>query len=504
MVLASRKVLLFDNTKFEFANYESALAEIGRTLEASGYSTVAMTRSIRGDAAVGLKDLVEEILSLDVDGAVLGFADAGVTPATTKLAILFRARGLPTVVVTGDPGHALASEMTAYQDPNLPLVHLPLRQWMTEGRVTQVTRAQVAPLEVLLGVAPTNADVSQPQRIPRGLDGEDTYIWLLDQGVSDGLPVVPLDDDRVGDMLSSVSTESDRVLVADLAPSGCDLYVAGAAEAAVLSGCEPRHFPFVVAALDGIGKPEFAQWQAATSTHPAAIMVLASGPLTDQAGLHSGAGSLGPGFRANATIGRAVNLALLLTGRATPGKANLATQGSPAQYTYCFAENRQASPWPGLHVDRFDEATTSVTVFFGEGPHNVVEMLSDDAESIVRSVAATSATLGSNNAYISGELIVVLCPDHARIISDSGWSKSDVQEYLFEDVRLPAGQVDGRGQAAIRPSWATGLDRLPAILDPEAVTVVVAGGSGGHSSVAVPWGMNRSVTNPVLAKAVTS
>jgi len=509
-----RSVLFFDNTKFSFAHYQAARDELVGLLEAYGATVSVFARSIRGNLGVGLSDLADELADLGHDTIVLGFADAGVTPATTRLALELRDRGFPTVVIAGDPGIGLARQMAAYQGPDLPIVHLPLRPWMTFDEVREAAREAVA--AVIAAVESPQAQLRDAPgafpSMPFGTSAGDAFEWLIAAGRSDGLPVIPPTEALVDQMLGGCAPE--RVLFDVLAPSGQDLTVEGAAVAAVLAGCAPQHFPFVVTALEAMAEPEFALWQAATSTNPSATLIVASGPLTDEAGIHGGQGCLGPGFRANATIGRAVNLSLLLYGGATPGVGNLGTQGSPAQYTYCFAEHRKASPWPGLHADHSGPESTTVTVVQGEGPHDVCwshglakvdrpRQVDDvgraDAPEILARIASTSATLGSNNAYRTGELMVILCPGHAEIIARSGWTKNNIREYLFEAVRLPAHQVGGPGKGSGRPDWANALDPIPAVLSPDAVTVVVAGGHGNHSSVVLPWTMNRSVTRPLLS-----
>lgn len=67
------------------------------------------------------------------------------------------------------------------------------------------------------------------------------------------------------------------------------------------------YFPILVAAFQAISDAAYRAYQGAITTHPAGNAVIVSGPLADELGIHSGHGCLGPGFRANATIGRAVN-----------------------------------------------------------------------------------------------------------------------------------------------------------------------------------------------------
>lgn len=511
---AHPSVLIFDNTKFAFANYQAAVEELVAGFDRDGIAVSVMTRSIRGDLGVGLTDLADELVSTGCGAIVVGFADAGVTPATTRLALEVVDRGVTAVVLAGDPGMGLVRQVAQYQAPDLPIVHLPLRPWLSADEVTSVARASFADVARAIATSPAlrRRGAVETTTVPLDADASELFRWLVARGLSDGLPVIAPTPALVEAMLGGF--EPRRVLIAAVAPKGQNLTVADAATAAVLAGCGQEHFVFVVTALEAMAAPQFALWQAATSTNPSSTVIVASGPATGPAGLYGGQGCLGPGFRANATIGRAVNLAMLLAGGATPGVGNLATQGSPAQYTFCFAENLVDSPWQGLHADVFSPEVTSVTVFHGEGPHDVVWShglaspqspadphatgnVHTNVPAILTRVASASATLGSNNAYRTSELMVILCPGHAETIVRAGWTKADVQEYLFETVRLPAAAVNGEGQGSGRPDWANQLDPVPAILSPDAVTVVVAGGYGNHSSVMLPWTMNRSVTMPL-------
>jgi hypothetical protein len=214
-------------------------------------------------------------------------------------------------------------------------------------------------------------------------------------------------------------------------------------------------------------------------------------------GVHSGGGCLGPGFRANATIGRAIGLCVLNVSRATAGRSDLAVFGSPAEFTYCFAEAAERTPWLPLHIEHFDAQTTSVTVHRCEAPHNVVDYLSQTPEGVLGTVASVAATLGGNNAYVPGELLLLLGPDHAQIIARAGWSKHDVQTFLFEHARLDGTRLIGRGVPPIPPRTLHPDERVPIVAAPSDILIVVAGGDGPHSMVGIPWGFARAITRPV-------
>src|SRR5205823_5367785 len=202
---------------------------------------------------------------------------------------------------------------------------------------------------------------------------------------------------------------------------------------AVMAGCEPASFPVVVAAVEAMLEPSFNLYGVQATTHPVAPLLIVHGPIARQLGVHAGSGCFGPGFRSNATIGRAIRLILMNVGGAWPGRHDMATQGSPAKFTYCIAEREDASPWGALRGE------SAVTVFGGEAPHNVNDHVSTTAAGILATVADTAVSLGSNVGWYfsQSQLLIVLGPEHAATIAGDGFTRTDVQRYVFEHARLP-------------------------------------------------------------------
>ncbi|MBI4561859.1 MAG: hypothetical protein HY724_07415, partial [Candidatus Rokubacteria bacterium] len=242
------------------------------------------------------------------------------------------------------------------------------------------------------------------------------------------------------------------------------------------------------------------------TTHPVAPLLIVNGPCARTIGIHAGAGCFGPGFRANATIGRAIRLILLNVGGAWPGHRDMATQGSPAKFSYAIAENEAANPWEPLHVELgYEREANIVTVFGGEGPHNVNDHVSTAASGILHTVSDTAATLGSNvKWYLSqSQLLIVLGPEHAATISGDGFSKADVKSFVFEQARLPLRtlKLGGMWGAQDWPSWMLAVSdpeaRLPIVQSPDEILVIVAGGAGKHSAVVPNSTLSRAVSRPI-------
>ena len=322
----------------------------------------------------------------------------------------------------------------------------------------------------------------------------------MENGPGDGLPLIPPTRRAVDAMLASVQEGSGHVL-GMMAPGMVDVTVEDAAVCAVLAGCKPAHFPVVLAALEAVMEPEFNFLAIQATTELASPLVIVHGPVAERLGVHSGSGCLGPGFRANATIGRAVRLAAVRLGMAVPGETDMATFGHGGKFSACFAE--AASGWEPLHATRgFRAEQSAVTVVAADAPVNVNDYASGSAESVLRMISATMAYPGSNNAQGGGEVLVVISPQHLGLIEAGGMGREDAQRALFEGARVPlksfspeiAERVRGRRPGLFEDSSP---DAVPVADGPESILIAVAGGPGSHTLFFPTYGETRAVTKPV-------
>jgi hypothetical protein len=286
---------------------------------------------------------------------------------------------------------------------------------------------------------------------------------------------------------------ADDIVVPPTPPSGSAVTAHLAAVNAVMAGCEPEQFTVVLSALRAMAAPHYRLHQSVITTHPGTNLILVSGELAVRSRISSGAGCLGPGHRANLTIGRAVNLCMMNVVRSVSGLTDLACHGSPAELGLCFGDIAFGS-WPAFHeVQGFPNSST-VTVHRCASPHNVMDLIGRTATGIMQAIAAASASIAFNNAYCPAELLVIISPDHAGLLQRQGWSRSDVQQCLWEMARNPRSALAGRGIENSWPAWFSTLDEIPVVHIPQDIMVVVAGGPGPHSQVAVPWGFSRAST----------
>ena len=310
--------------------------------------------------------------------------------------------------------------------------------------------------------------------------------YFYAQGWTDGLPIVPPTEARVAAMLAGMPGRDAEELISVVPPKMGRATLRQVAVNAVMAGCRPEYLPVMVAALRAVSEPAYGLAHRQTSTHAGAPLIIVNGPIVQQLRINCGTGLFGPGWRANATIGRALRLTLVNVGGAGPG-VDASQTGHPGKYTYCIAEYEAANPWQPLHVERgFRREQNVVTVVNAEAPHSMTENIQTDALEILRTFASSMATLGVNNLYSQGHPVLVLGLEHVQHLSAAGWSKREIQQTLFELARQPWGLVKNRGKSK-GPHFPEFVDRsddssmVPILNAAEDLIVIVGGGAGGKS-----------------------
>ena len=329
----------------------------------------------------------------------------------------------------------------------------------------------------------------------------DAIDLMFATGWTDGLPVVPPTEDRVKKFVEYTGLDAGE-LVAELPPLGGKATVERIAVNAVMAGCLPEHMPVVITAIKAMMDDRFNLRGVMSSTGIHTPLVIVSGPLAKELDINGGYNCFGAGWRANATIGRAVKLALVNLGGAIPGETNKATFGHPGAYTYCVAEDQEINPWEPLHMDVGLEASDSaVTVFPAEAPHNIMYHAKNSRD-FLTVLADTMCTLGNVQMYVMGDTFVVIGPEHARFLHEDGWRKQDIRQFLFEHARKPVRELKHggppQGDANRGHFWPRFVDAnddeqmVPVVRAPDRIHIMVAGGRGGPHSVYLPgWGSRR-------------
>ena len=334
-------------------------------------------------------------------------------------------------------------------------------------------------------------------------DIADLIEYYFEQGWTDGLPVVPPTPESVAAMVDALGGEPDH-LEARIPPRWGNLTREVLAINLVLAGCRPEYAPVVRAAVLALTSSPFNLHGVQATTHMAAPLVVVNGPIRREIGLNAGPNVFGSGFRANATIGRAIRLVLLNVGGGWPGDLDKSTLGHPGKYTFCIAENEEASPWAPYHVEHgYRPEDSTVFCIAAEGPHSVTNHVANDPQGILDSIASAMSTIAHNNAVSSGSCAVVIGPEHAATIAAKRWTRQDVRRYLwsatantFDDISFGGryGKIYNRNL----PRWYKREPgaRIPIVPSANDIHLFVAGGEAGRFSAFLPgWG---HMTSPVL------
>lgn len=338
--------------------------------------------------------------------------------------------------------------------------------------------------------------------------GEDLESWF-ERGLTDGLPVVLPTRERVERTIATTGWARDA-LVGLVPPNYGRATVEKVAANAVMAGCRPDYFPVVLATVEAACDPVFNLHGHSGTTNAASPLIVVNGPVRPRLGVNCAAGVFGPGFRANATIGRALRLVMINLGGTRAGEISMSTFGHPGRYTYCIGEYEEASPWEPLHVELgFSAEESTVTLFAGEGPFIVNDHSSRSASQLVASLGWSAAGVWNHKTFpVYGHTLWVIGPEHARTIAAERWSKRDVKQFLYDTIRRPARELASDALGAESGRLKDGLGALePDALVPkfpsrDEIMIVVAGGTAGRFSAVVPGWMGGEIGSRPITRRI--
>jgi hypothetical protein len=447
----------------------------------------------------------------------------------------FEKRGVPTVAITarGFESDARFSADT-FGLPGLPFVvtdstftsHSPeqIRE-MTDAIVDDIVAKLTGQVPVGLTAAQAKvAMFAERDLVFTGADGvlalEEMNERFLEYGWGDGFPMYPPTRDRVDEMLTGTHRAPDEV-VGILEPGFGIATVEMIAANAVMAGCKPSYLPVLITAIECIADPKINLRGKAMSTGTQAPMIIVNGPVREQIGLNSGCCALGPGgpSRVNTAIGRALRLSMMNIGHTYPQLTDMDTIGSPTKYSMCIAENQERSPWEPYHVGKgFGPDESTVTVHFNYGYSELHDFESHRPEDLIQVFAHAARNLASvttgfwlvgrrsdprNGTEEKEHDFMVICPEHAEIFGNAGWSRADVQQAMFREARLPFRTLQRTKEAktfnAAHPElswlWDSQDTLLPVLEDPGCFEVAVVGATAGRGQFY--WGCGGPVTKRI-------
>jgi hypothetical protein len=339
----------------------------------------------------------------------------------------------------------------------------------------------------------------QAERIEVGDDLWAAQEFFEEKGWSDGLPIIPPTEERVQRMLAAVKRAPQDVIGA-VPPRWAPATVEKIAINAVMAGCKPEYMSTLIACVEAITDTKLNLYALQATTGGPAVMIIINGPIRQELNVNGGANALGEGWRANATIGRFVRLIQRNVGGSYPGTTCKATLGWPGKYSICIGENEEASPWEPLHVERgFKADQSTVTAISADASIRASDLDSTKAVGILTNFAQRM------EGPSGPEAIMVICPEHAKIIAGDGFSKTDVKKFVWERAAYRMKDLpDETFHQRVKRRSDLKLTRdsvIPVTDKPEDILVVVAGGDGSQSQYIHVWGQStpeggstRSVT----------
>jgi len=333
-------------------------------------------------------------------------------------------------------------------------------------------------------------------------DAEDPMEACFERGWSDGLPVVPPTPERVLRMLRGTNRRPDEelgLIPPDLVPCTVEKVAINA----VMAGCKPEYMPVVLAALDAALTEEFGLHGILCTTMFAGPMIMVNGPVARAIGMNSGSNALGQGNRANATIGRALQLIIRNVGGGRPGEIDRATLGTPGKYTFCFAE-AEDSDWLPLAQERgIRKGASAVTLFAGEGVQGIVDQKSRDPESLARSFALSLRAVDHYKMGMAGDAVLVVSPEHSRVFIEAGWSKARLLQELEILLQFPGAEMVAGAGGVAEGVPASFVDKTVPKFRPGGLLIVRAGGTAGlFSAVIAGWAASGPVGSIPVTKEV--
>ena len=321
----------------------------------------------------------------------------------------------------------------------------------------------------------------------------DEFEFFLGKEWSDGFPVVTPTEERVAWMLKGTRRNPDDV-VGKVPPALEPASVRTVAIHALMAGCKPEYLPVVLGGLELILREEFNMGGVQCTMHGVAPLMIVNGPYAQKIGIHGGNGCFGPGFRANATIGRAIRLMLLNLGGGISGLASATVFSSPVRYTACVTENTAQSPWESLAVSRgYAPRDDVITCAMIENPRLHFDDASTEPERLLTGIGDAMTAPGSWNMWFRSDMVVAMSPQHAKLCADAGLSRADVQKRLCELAVRKQSTLKRGGNWRPERARAMGVDpdddncMIKAVKDPTRLHLIVAGGMGPITAVCHGW-----------------
>ncbi len=269
--------------------------------------------------------------------------------------------------------------------------------------------------------------------------------YFYEHSLSDGLPIFPPTRKAIEGFLKFTDRSPDEVLGV-LLPDRRAATIWNIAANGVMAGCRPEYMPILVALVEAMADPKYGV-EHSGNTPGADTLIILNGPIVKQLNFNYTQGALRDGFMPNTTVGRFFRLYLRNIAGFHLHQTDKATFGNT--WRVVLAENDDVLKeigWTNTASDMgfsTDDNVVTISRFTGGGSLSSVsgstpeQLLPYLADSIQR---FNNWQITFTTSHGSGTLrpLAVITPILARTLATAGWSKADVQEFLFQRVRRPA------------------------------------------------------------------
>ena len=465
------------------------------------------------------------------DGVIVLLGFTGTSSARTAHdAVEIERLGKPVAFAITRPFQANARFVAAREGlPDISIVAVPLDALPHPGEIEELHIPEKFAddvIKALTQVQTGNPEETEEQTLTFAGDNyinasKEMEKYYLQHGWSDGLPLVPPTPEAVEEMLEGTDLSPDHV-VGLVEPGRGEATVQKIAINAVMAGCLPQYLPVIIAAVEAITDPMFDLREVqCTSSNISPLLIISGQKLIDDLNINNSFSTIGPGWRANATIGRAIRLIMINLGHTWPGINDMKTLGNPFKYITLMAENETAykGAWEPLRVSEgfpFDQPTISVMPAMSWQP-DIVQPEPPTVKRIVEYISKQGIVKHDRLIGNWGmDNLVLLCPSTFDCIRREGYSRIDFQKMLLEAIQIPVSEfLGGRNINEVAaysrlPAWlvekckASPEGLVPLLARPECIKICVTGGAGPYGityTSTFGYGAAHFVTKPIRLPA---
>jgi hypothetical protein len=327
----------------------------------------------------------------------------------------------------------------------------------------------------------------RPPVVSRRRSAMAEYVQLVERTmespIGDGLPLMPPDAGSIEAAIDASGRDRDDALgcfehIVDGQRIHTRTFTVGeVAATAQMAGCLPEYLAVLTTALEILLEPRFDMYRVLSQIDGSAPYVVLNGPIRTKLDVNGWRDTFGPWKRANASMGRALNLCLRNIG----GLRLQVGLGTASQYTgTLFAENEEESAWAPLHTDYgFSASDSTVMVLDCGSPVYCSNHQTNLPERFLKTVSDALSTLDNFDPQPPHRGWVMTFGEDLRIhLRNAGWSRRQVQEYMAANVGRTAAELRSRGFGDRVPEGTPDDGFVRLLNGPEDVIAISAGGGG--------------------------